>query len=159
VAEKEAGVKILRGILIAVLIVAAIVLLAAYWRQAGHAGGGVGHFISSHVPSTTGQRSALAVYLVLAVLLAILFSKAGHFTAYGVAVGLAPLLWVLFWEGFPLLGLHSTWVASMGLAHLSPGLVALWAFLADVLITIVFVPLELREKARRRAHQLGEKED
>jgi hypothetical protein len=34
--------------------------------------------------------------------------------------------------------------------------VILWAIIADVIITLVFFPLELREAALRRRHRLGE---
>jgi hypothetical protein len=159
VADGEGGgSKILRGLVIAIVLVAAIVLLAVFWRQVLDAGSWVGRYIGDHIPPTSGQKAATAVYLVIAVLLSILFSKAGHFTAYGIAMGLGPLLWFLFWEGFPLLGLHATWTGSMGLDHLAPGFVVLWAIIADVLITLVFVPLELRENWLRRKHRLGEED-
>jgi len=63
--------------------------------------------------------------------------------------GLADVAMVPFYgfsmpEGFPLAGLHPSWVSSLGLAHLSPLIVITWAIIADVLITLVFVPLELR---------------
>jgi hypothetical protein len=85
-----------------------------------------------------------------------MFSQAGHFTAYGLAVVLGPLLWFLFWEGFPLLGLKPSWTGSMGLGHMTPGLVILWGVVGAAVITLVFVPLELREKFLKRKHQLAD---
>ena len=159
-AEAESGGgKILRGLLTAVVIVALLVLVIVLRSQLANSGGALGKFVADHVPPTTGQKIALIVYLIIAVLLSIAFSNAGHFTAYGIAMGLGPLLWFLFWEGFPLAGLHPTWVSSLGLAHLSPLIVITWAIVADVLITLVFVPLELRENVLRRRHRLGEDEE
>ena len=74
-------------------------------------------------------------------------------------MGLTPLLWALFWEGFPPLGLHPNWTGSLGLTHLAPIYVITWAIVADVLITLIFVPLELRENMQRRRHRLGEAEE
>ena len=116
----------------------------------------------SRLPNTWGTtcpaRQA-SVYLLLSIyslsaLLGIVFSKAGHFTAYGIAMGLAPLLWALFWEGFPLLGLDPSWTDSLGLAHLDPVSVIVFAVVAGIIITIVFVPLELREKYLQRKRRL-----
>jgi hypothetical protein len=112
--------------------------------------------VRDHVPGQAGQKVAVVVFLVVAGVFGYLFSKAGHFTAYGIALGLVPLLWVLFWEGFPPLGLNPSWTSSMGLNHLGPTGVAVWAVVAAVVITIVFVPLELREKWLRRKHELAD---
>jgi hypothetical protein len=159
-AEAEGGgSKILRGLLTAVVVVALLVLVIVLRSQLASSGGAVGQFVADHVPPTTGQKIALIVYLIVAVLLSITFSNAGHFTAYGIAMGLGPLLWFLFWEGFPLLGLHPTWTDSLKLAHLAPIYVLTWAIVADVLITLVFVPLEIRENVLRRRHRLGEDEE
>jgi hypothetical protein len=155
-AEREGGgSKILRGLLIAVVVVAAIILLAVFWRQVLDALQSAGNYVVDRFPSETGQGVAVIAYMVIAILLSILFSKAGHFTAYGIAMGLVPLLWFLFWEGFPPLGLSPTWTDSLDITHLAPGIVILFAVVADVLITLVFVPLELREKFQRRRHQLA----
>jgi hypothetical protein len=148
------GRKILRGLVTAVVVVAALVLLAVFWRQVLDLAGSIGHYVQDHIPGDTGQKAAVVVYLILAVLLAIAFSKAGHFTAYGVVMGLGPLLWFVFWEGFPPLGLNPTWTQSMGIGHMAPSDVILWAIIADVLITLIFVPLELREKFKKRRHAL-----
>ncbi len=153
------GSKILRGLIIAIVIVAAIVLIAVFWRQVLDAVTSVGTYVVDQFPTETGQAAAVIVYLIVAVLLGILFSKAGHFTAYGVVMGLGPLLWFLFWEGFAPLGLSPTWTDSLSLAHLDPGRVILFAVVADILITFVFVPLEFREKYKRRQHRLGEDGD
>lgn len=156
VAEGEGGgTKVMRGLLIALAIVAAIVLLAVFWRQVLDGLEWTWDYLVNRFPSSTGQRTAVIVYLILAVLFGVLFSKAGHFTAYGVAMGLGPLLWFLFWEGFPLLGLDPTWKSSLGVEHMEPGAVILWAVVAAVIITLIFVPLELREKFQRRRHRLG----
>ena len=156
-AEREGGgSKILRGLVIAVVIVAAIVLLAVFWRQVLDALQSAGQYVSDRFPTEPGQAVAVIVYLILSVLLGILFSKAGHFTAYGVVMGLGPLLWFLFWEGFPPLGLSPSWTDSMDLAHLDPATVILFAVVADIIITLVFVPLELREKFQHRRHQLAD---
>lgn len=149
------GAKILRGLLIAAVIVAAIVLLAVFWRQVLDAGEATFTYISDRFPSESGQQATVIVYLVLAGLLGVLFSKAGHFTAYGIAIGLGSLLWFLFWEGFPPIGLSPSWAESAGLGHLPPEQVILWACVAAALITIIFVPLELWEKFRRRKRALG----
>ncbi|GHJ45473.1 hypothetical protein Cs7R123_28150 [Catellatospora sp. TT07R-123] len=150
-AEREGGaVKVLRGLGIAVLIVAAIVLLAAYWRQALDLVVSIWQYLVDRIPDQGGQRTAVLVYIIAAVLLGILFSQAGHFTAYGIATGLVPLLWFLFWEGFPPVGLNPVWTSNLGVAHLSPSQVILWAVVATVVTTLVFVPLEYREKWTRR---------
>jgi phosphate starvation-inducible membrane PsiE len=150
------GTKVLRGLLIAMLVVATIVLVAVFWRQVGDAVAAVWGYVRDHVPEQNQQRVALAIYLVVALLLGVAFSKAGHFTAYGIAMGLTPLLWALFWEGFPPLGLSPTWTTRMGLTHLGPTEVVVWAVVAAAIITLVFVPLELREKYQRRKHQLAD---
>jgi hypothetical protein len=111
-------------------------------------------YVSDRFPAQTGQRVAIFLYLIVAVLLGITFSQAGHYTAYGIAMGLGPLLWLLFWEGFPPLGLSPSWAEDIGLDHLSANDVILWAVVADVVITLVFVPLELREKYLVRRHRL-----
>ena len=155
-AEGEGGgTKIVRGLLIALLIVAAIVLLAVFWRQVLDALESGWGYLMDHIPDQGAQQTAVVVYLILAGLLGILFSKAGHFTAYGIAMGLGPLLWFLFWEGFPLLGLQPTWKESLGVQHLGPSQVILWAVVGAAVITLIFVPLELWEKYRRRKHRLG----
>ena len=154
-AEAEGGGrKILRGLVTALVVVAVLVLLAVFWRQVLAVLGSAGSYVQAHIPGDTGQKAAIVVYLILVALLAIAFSKAGHFTAYGVVMGLGPLLWFVFWEGFPLLGLNPTWTDSMGIGHLGPTEVILWAVIADVLITLIFVPLELREKFKKRRHAL-----
>jgi len=153
------GSKVVRGLGIAVLVVAAIVLLVVFWRQVLDLLRSIGTYVQDHIPADNGQKAAVLVYLIIAVLLSILFSKAGHFTAYGVAMALVPLLWFLFWEGVPALNLNPTWTSSLGVGHLAPQDVILWAVVADVLITIVFVPLELWEKMRRRRHRLGGGDD
>jgi hypothetical protein len=156
-AEGEGGgTKILRGLLIAVLFVAAIVLAVVFWRKVASVLTATWRYIQDHIPAQTEQRVAVVVFLVVAVLLGIAFSQAGHFTAYGVAMGLAPLLWALFWEGFPPLGLQPTWTQRMGLGHLAPTEVIIWAVIGAVLITLVFVPLEMREKFLKRKHQLAD---
>lgn len=152
------GTKVFRGLLIAVGVVAAIVLLAVLWRQLRDALIAAWNFVADHFPTETNQRTAVIVYLVLAVLAAVAFSKAGHFTAYGIATGLGSLLWFLFWEGFPPLGLSPKWTNSLNLNHMGPAGVTLWAVVAAVIITLVFVPLELREKYRRRRHQLADED-
>ncbi|MDI1464318.1 hypothetical protein QEZ54_25430 [Catellatospora sp. KI3] len=150
-AEREGGaVKVLRGLGIAVAIVAAIVLLAVYWEPALDALVSMWNWLIDRIPEQGGQRTAVLIYMIAAVLLGILFSQAGHFTAYGIATGLVPLLWFLFWEGFPPLGLNPVWTGNMGVAHLSPSQVILWAVVATVVTTLVFVPLEYREKWTRR---------
>jgi hypothetical protein len=153
------GSKILRGLVIAVVAVAAIILLVVFWRQVLDTLSSIGSYVQDHIPGDNGQKAAVVVYLILSVLLAIVFSKAGHFTAYGIVMGLGPLLWFLFWEGFPLLGLKPSWTSSMGTGHLGPTDVILWAVVADVIITLVFVPLELREKFQKRRHRLASESD
>lgn len=154
-AEREGGgTKIMRGLVFAIVIVGAIILLAVFWRQALDALETAWNYVADRFPTESGQRSAVILYLILSVVFGIVFSKAGHYTAYGIAMGLGPLLWFLFWEGFPLLGLSPTWTASMGLDHLGPNQVILWAVVADIVVTLVFVPLELWEKFRRRKRSL-----
>jgi hypothetical protein len=156
-AEREGGgTKVLRGLLVAALVVAAIVLVAVFWSQLLDALTAVWRYVWDHVPAQGAQRVAVVVYLILAVVMGLAFSKAGHFTAYGIALGLGSLLWVLFWEGFPPLGLSPKWTARLGLDHLGPTEVILWAGLAALVIRLVFVPLELREKYRKRKHQLAD---
>ncbi|GAA1600962.1 hypothetical protein ACFQY4_28940 [Catellatospora bangladeshensis] len=146
----EAGAfKILKGLGIAVLSVVALVLVAVYWEPVLDTIVATWNYLIDRIPTDGGQRTAVLVYLIAAVVLGILFSQAGHFTAYGIAMGLVPLLWVLFWEGFPPLGLHPVWTSNMGITHLSPSQVALWAVVAAVVTTLVFVPLEYREKFQR----------
>jgi hypothetical protein len=150
-AGRERGARnVLRGVLIAVGVVAAIVLVAVYWGQIRHAVVAAWNFVADNVPTDGNQRTAVLVYLVLAVIAAVVFSRAGHFMAYGLAIGLGSLLWFLFWEGFPPLKLSPTWTNKMGLHHLGRTPVILWAVIAVVVITLVFVPLEMREKVRRR---------
>lgn len=158
-AEGEGGgTKVVRGLLIALLIVAAIVLLAVFWRQVLDGLENTWGYLMDNIPAQTGQKTAVIVYLILAAVLGVLFSKAGHFTAYGIVMGLGPLLWFLFWEGFPLLGLQPTWKESLGVQHLPPADVILWAVVAAVVITLIFVPLELWEKYRSRKRRLGKVE-
>ena len=152
------GARFLRGLVTAAVIVAVIVLIAVFWKPVLDALGSVGDYIRDHTPKESGQRVAVVVYLIVAAVLGVVFSRAGHFMAYGIILGLGPLLWVLFWEGFPPLGLNPTWTARLGIGHLGPAEVALWAAVAAVLITLVFVPLELREKYLRRKHQLADSE-
>jgi len=150
------GTKIMRGVVTALSIVAILVLLVVFWRQVRDLGKWVADYVFERWPDTVGQQTAVIVFLILAIVLGAMFSQAGHFTAYGIAVALAPLLWFLFWEGFPLLGLKPTWTGSMGVDHLEPGKVILWGIVGAALITLVFVPLELREKFLRRKHQLAD---
>jgi hypothetical protein len=159
-ADREGGgSKILRGMLIAFVSVGLLVLAVAFWGDLRQALIRLWNFVAGHFPDSANQQIAVIAYLVLSVILAVIFSKAGHFTAYGVAMALGPLLWFLFWEGFPPLGLNPDWTTSMGLGHLPPSEVILWAVVADVVITLVFIPLELWEKMRRRRHRLGGSED
>ena len=154
-ASREHGARnVLRGVLIAVAVVAAIVLVAVYGDRLRHSLVRAWNFVADNVPSDGNQRSAVLIYLVLAVIAAVAFSRAGHFTAYGLAIGLGSLLWFLFWEGFPPLKLSPTWTNQMGLHHLGRAPVILWAAIAVVVITLVFVPLEMREKVRRRRDML-----
>ncbi|WP_144123697.1 hypothetical protein [Catellatospora sichuanensis] len=149
--QAEAGAfKILKGLGIAIVIVVSLVLIAVYWQPVLDTIVDIWNYLIDRIPSDGGQRTAVLVYMIAAVVMGVLFSQAGHFTAYGIAMGLVPLLWVLFWEGFPPLGLHPVWTSNMGVAHLSPSQVALWAVVAAVLTTLVFVPLEMREKWQRR---------
>ena len=150
-ASREGGVtKVVRGLLIALVVVAAIILVAVFWRQVRDGLESGWNFIADHYPSDTNQRTAVIVYLILAAIGAVVFSRAGHFTAYGIATGLGTLLWFLFWEGFHPLGLSPTWTHSLNLNHLGSRSVVLWAVIAVVVITAVFVPLELAEKGRKR---------
>jgi undecaprenyl pyrophosphate phosphatase UppP len=149
------GTKIMRGLLIATALVAALVLIVVFWRQILDALGSGLDYLTSRFPDQSGQQMVVIIYLVLAVIFGILFSKAGHFTAFGVAIALLPLLWFLFWEGFPLLGLDPNWKSGMGIDHMGPQQVILWAVVGAVVITLVFVPLELWEKYRRRRRALG----
>jgi hypothetical protein len=147
VAESEGGgTKILRGLVIAAVIVAVLVLMAAFRNNVVDAMSATWGFVGDHFPTAVAQRVAVLIYLVVAVVLSVVFSKAGHFTAYGIAMGLGPLLWFVFWEGFPLLSLSPSWTSRLGLDHLPPTMVITWAVVADLIITVVFVPLELREK-------------
>jgi len=149
------GSKVLRGLIIAILIVAALVLLAVFYRQVGDALSSLGRYVQDHIPASTNGKATLVVYLILSVLFGVVFSKAGHFVAYGIVVLLLPLLWVVFWEGFPPLGLKSFGETS-GVGHLAPVDVILWAIIAAALITLVFVPLEIREKFQKRRHRLAQ---
>jgi hypothetical protein len=148
------GTKIMRGLLIATALVAALVLIVVFWRQILDWLGSGLDYLTSRFPDQSGQQMLVIIYLVLAVVFGILFSKAGHFTAFGVAIALLPLLWFVFWEGFPLLGLDPSWKAGMGVDHMGPQQVILWAIVGAVIITLVFVPLELWEKYRRRRRAL-----
>jgi hypothetical protein len=149
------GSKVLRGLIIAFLIVAALVLLAVFYRQVGDALSSLGHYVQDHIPASTNGKATLVVYLILSVVFGVVFSKAGHFVAYGIVVLLLPLLWVVFWEGFPPLGLKS-FGDTMGVGHLAPVDVIIWAIIAAALITLVFVPLEIREKFLKRRHRLAQ---
>ncbi|HEU0239605.1 MAG TPA: hypothetical protein VFR11_10055 [Micromonosporaceae bacterium] len=142
--------NVLRGVLFALALVVAIVLVASYWSGVRHGIASAANYVGDNFPPQGTQRVAVIVYLLLAVLAAIAFSRAGHFRAYGIAIGLGSLLWFLFWEGFPPLGLHPSWTNSMDLRHLGPTPVVLWAIVAVLVITVVFVPLEIREIAKRR---------
>jgi hypothetical protein len=150
------GAKVFRGLVFAVVIVMAIVLVAVFWRQVLDSGKSLGEVVTDGFPEDNGQRVAVVVYLIVSILLGMGFSKAGHYTAYGLAVGLGPLLWFLFWEGFPPLGLKTSWAENAGLQHLDPWTVVLWAIVAEVVITLVFVPLEFREKFLRRKHSMDD---
>ncbi len=147
--------KVFRGVAIAAVLVAMLVLVAAFRDEVLAGLRSAGRFLSDQFPAQPDQQSAVIGYLVIAIVLSVLFSKAGHFTAYGIVMGLGPLLWALFWEGFPPLGVDPSWVAGLGIDHLAPTPVLVWAVVADVVITIVFVPLELREKARVRRRSQG----
>lgn len=149
------GSKILRGFLIAVLIVAAIIAVALFWRQILDGLESTFNYVSDRFPTEPGQQVAVIVYLVIAALFGVLFSKAGHFIAYGIAIGLGSLLWILFWKGFPAVGLKPPWAQSAGLGALSTSVVILWAVVAVGLITLLFVPLELREKYLKRKRRLS----
>jgi hypothetical protein len=154
-AEPEGGgSKILRGFLLAVVIVAVIIAVALFWRQLLDALSATFGYISDNFPTEPSQQIAVIVYLVLAGLLGVIFSKAGHFVAYGVVIGLGSLLWILFWKGFPAVGLEPSWAESAGLGQLSTKQVIVWAIVGAGLITILFVPLELREKYLSRKRRL-----
>ncbi len=142
--------NVLRGVLISVVAVAALVVVVVYWGRIRHAVASAWNFVTDNFPTDGNQRTAILVYLVLAVVAAVVFSRAGHFMAYGIAIGLGSLLWFLFWEGFPPLKLSPSWTNQMNLHHLGRTPVILWAVIAVVVITLVFVPLEMREKVRRR---------
>src|SRR5262249_15137377 len=118
-------------------------------RQVGDALSSLGHYVQDHIPASTNGKATLVVYLILSVLFGVVFSKAGHFVAYGIVVLLLPLLWVVYWEGFPPLGLKS-FGESMGVGPLAPVAVSLGAIRAAAPITLVFVPREIREKFQRR---------
>jgi hypothetical protein len=149
-AGREGGVtKVVRGLLIAVVVVAVIVLVAVFWGRVRDGVVSGWDFVADHYPSDQNQRTAVIIYLVLAAIGAVVFSRAGHFMAYGIATGLGTLLWFLFWEGFHPLGLSPTWTGRLSLRHLNSASVVLWAAVAVVVITLVFVPLELAEKRRR----------
>ena len=155
-AERESGgAKVIRGLLISALIVIAVVLVAVFWRQVISGAQVAFDYVSDRFPTEPGQQTAVIVYLVLAGILGVLFSKAGHFTAYGIAIGLGSLAWFLFWEGFPPIGLSPSWAESAGLGHLPPAQVILWAVVGAGIITVIFVPLELWEKFRRRKRSLS----
>lgn len=155
--ERESGgTKFVRGLVIALLAVAALVLLIVFRSQVWDGAQKASQYVADSFPAQSGSRLAIVIYLVLAVLLGIIFSQAGHFTAYGIAMGIAPLLWFLFWEGVPPVGLDPSWAHGAGLEHMSPGNVVLWAVLADIVITLVFFPLELREKFQARKHRLAD---
>jgi len=47
-----------------------------------------------------------------------------------------------------------SWTSSLGLNHLGPNQVILWAVVGAAIITLVFVPLEIREKMKRRTGDL-----
>ena len=150
------GRKVLRGLIIAVSIVAALILLIVFRSQVADGVSSLYGVVKDEVPGSTGQKATLVVYLIVSIVLGVLFSKAGHFTAYGIVVLLLPLLWFLFWWGFPLLGLHPTWIESMGMEKLTAGPVWTWAIVAAAVITAVFVPLEIREKFQKRKHRLAD---
>jgi len=155
--ERESGgTKFVRGLVIALLAVAALVLLIVFRSQVWEGAQNASTFVADSFPGQTGSKLAVLIYLIVAVLLGILFSQAGHFTAYGIAMGITPLLWFLFWEGVPPVGLEPSWASSAGLDHMSVGNVVLWAVLADIVITLVFFPLELREKYQARKHRLAD---
>jgi hypothetical protein len=155
--ERESGgTKFVRGLVIALIVVAALVLVIVFRSQVWDGLKNGGNYVADSFPQQTGSKLAVVIYMVLAVLLGIIFSQAGHFTAYGIAMGIAPLLWFLFWEGVPPVGLDPSWAHSAGLEHMSVGNVVLWAILADAIITLVFFPLELREKVQERKHRLAD---
>jgi hypothetical protein len=149
VAARTSGGNFWRGLLIAALIVVVGVLLIVFRVQLYDGVRAVGHFVSHRAPTTIHQKSAVGVYLILAAIAGFAFSRAGHLTAYGIATGLGVLLWIVFWEGLPLLGLRSNLASSLGLGHLSPTQVLTWAIIAALVTTAVFWPFELAEKRRR----------
>lgn len=148
------GSKVLRGFLFAVLIVAAVIVVALFYRQIFDGLQAAFGYVSDNFPAETNQQLAVIVYLVVAGLVGVLFSKAGHFIAYGVAIGLGSLLWILFWLGFPAVGLEPSWAEQAGLGAIKTEQVFIWAAVAVGLITLLFVPLELREKYLRRKRVL-----
>src|ERR1043165_8465453 len=155
-AEREGGgTKVFRGVFIAVGIIVVIVLLAVLWGQFRHGVAETWNYVIDHFPDNGNQRIAVITYLVLAVLGAILFSKAGHFTAYGIAIGLGTLLWVLFWEGFPPLGLHPRWTGYMGLGHLDPARAFRWAGVGSWVLKIGSGQRERSGRARPRRPNLS----
>jgi hypothetical protein len=56
VRTRSGGSKILRGFLFAVVIVAAIILLAVYWRQVLDALGAGWNYLGDHFPGQGGQK-------------------------------------------------------------------------------------------------------
>ncbi len=152
---ESGGAKVLRGLLIAALIVIGIVLLVVFYQQVLDAGEATFKYISDRFPAEAGQQATVIIYLVVAGIFGVLFSKAGHFTAYGIAIGLGTLLWFLFWKGFPPIGLTPSWSESAGLGQLEPSIVVLWACVGAGVITLVFVPLEIWEKFRKRKRSLS----
>ena len=107
--RESGGMKVLRGLGIAVAIVVGIVLLAAFWEETLNGLASLWNYLVDRIPDQGAQRTAVLIYLGICVLLGVIFSQAGHFTAYGIVMGLGPLLWFLFWEGFPPLGLDPSW--------------------------------------------------
>lgn len=155
--ERESGgTKFVRGLVIALLVVAALVLIIVFRNQVWDGAKDAAKYVGDSFPAENGSKLAVVIYMVLAVLMGIIFSQAGHFTAYGIAMGITPLLWFLFWEGVPPVGLDPSWASQAGLTHMTVGNVILWAVVADVVITLVFFPLELREKYQARKHRLAD---
>jgi len=155
--ERESGgTKFVRGLVIALLVVAALVLIIVFRSQVWDGVKNAADYVSKSFPAENGSKLAVVIYMILAVLMGIIFSQAGHFTAYGIAMGITPLLWFLFWEGVPPIGLDPSWASQTGLTHMTVGNVILWAVLADIIITLVFFPLELREKFQERKHRLAD---
>ena len=85
------GSKIFRGVLIAVVTVGILVVAAAFWGDVVHGLKAIGNYVADHYPDEASQQASVIALLVFAVLISIIFSKAGHFTAYGVAMGLVVL--------------------------------------------------------------------